>query len=188
VVPDGSGARRRFVERKESQAPGPVRERCRDGARRSDGVARSACLLEHAGVALNGRAVLPVRIVRAGVRLPISLVAECVACPRGSGASLQAGDDPRGVAWCPGAPAFWSASCSEASQRRTIGAVARRRIERLRPRRWRAGGLPRGWKSCTGAVYRGGCPVSALCGACGSDGRASQAQCRTRHAPVGAKS
>ena len=29
----------------------------------------------------------------------------------------------------------------------------------LRPRRWSAGGLPRGVESCTGTVYRGGCPV-----------------------------
>jgi hypothetical protein len=35
----------------------------------------------------------------------------------------------------------------------------------LRPRRWDAGGLLRGLSSLTGTVYRGGCPVSALCGA-----------------------
>ena len=31
--------------------------------------------------------------------------------------------------------------------------------EGLRPRRWHAGGLSRRGSSCTGAVYRGGCPV-----------------------------
>ena len=37
-----------------------------------------------------------------------------------------------------------------ASQRRTIGAVARTMIEGLRPRRWHAGGLPRSRERCTG--------------------------------------
>ena len=46
-----------------------------------------------------------------------------------------------------------------AGQRRTIGVVARRMIDGLRPRRWCAGGLPRGLERCTETVYRGDCPV-----------------------------
>ena len=46
-----------------------------------------------------------------------------------------------------------------AVQRRPIGVVARRMIEELRPRRWRAGGLLPNRNSRTGTFYREGCPV-----------------------------
>ena len=70
------------------------------------------------------------------------------------------------VAWRPGASAFWSAAARAAG-----GPASHKRRGRgkgggrgLRPRRWCAGGLPRGVSSCTGAFRRGGCPASALCG------------------------
>ncbi len=40
----------------------------------------------------------------------------------------------------------------EAPERRTIGAVVQWKIEGLRPRRWRAGGLPRGLERRTGML------------------------------------
>jgi hypothetical protein len=52
-----------------------------------------------------------------------------------------------------------------ATQRHTIGVVARRMIEGLKPRRWRAGGLPPSGSRCTGSLCRGGCPAAPLCGA-----------------------
>ena len=88
---------------------------------------------------------------------------------RGAGLLVRRG-------WCRGRP-------SVAPSARSRGGDGRG----LRPRRWCAGGLPRGVDGCTGRVYRGGCPASALCGARRGPGRASQAQCRARHAPVRAR-
>ena len=51
-----------------------------------------------------------------------------------------------------------------AFQRRTIGMVARRKIEGLRPRRWPAGGLLPNRSSRTGTLCREGCPAAPLCG------------------------
>ena len=51
-----------------------------------------------------------------------------------------------------------------AAQRRTIGVVARGRIEGLRPRRWNAGGLLPYRYRCTGSFRREGCPAAPLCG------------------------
>jgi hypothetical protein len=55
-------------------------------------------------------------------------------------------------------------------------------VERLQPRRWRAGGLPRCGERCTGTVYRGGCPPRSF-----SDGgwnvSAQAKKLQGRHAP-----
>ena len=91
-------------------------------------------------------------------RLPISLVAGGVACPRDSGKSSQAGDDPRGVA--SRGTGLLIRRDAFASRRPSVAPSARSREgdgRGLRPRRWRAGGLPRGVERCTGAVVRGGC-------------------------------
>ena len=93
------------------------------------------------------------------------------------------------AAWCPGTPAFWSAAARAAGgpashHRRGRAGVdwgaATAPLARRRPASWRGkphrDGVPRGLPGWT------------LCGAWNAAGRASQAQCRTRHAPKSARS
>ena len=129
---------------------------------------------------------VPSRHCGGGSRLPISLVAGGVSCPGDSGTFTLAGDDPRGVAswgagllvrrgWCRGRPSVAPSARSREGDGRG-----------LRPRRWRAGGLPRGVERCTGAVVRGGCPPRH-CSGRGSYGKGPRDRCQGRHAPVDAR-
>ena len=93
-------------------------------------------------------------------RLPISLVAGGVACPRSSGACWEAGSGPRSVA--SGSAGLLIRRDAFASRRPSVAPSARSRGgdgRGLRPSQWPAGGLPRDRESRTGTLYRGGCPV-----------------------------
>ena len=92
-------------------------------------------------------------------RLPISLDADAIACPRGSGAFREAGSGPRCMVSRSAGLLVRRGSCrgrpSVAPSARSRGGLLRE----LRPRRWHAGGLPRGVERCTEAFRREGCPV-----------------------------
>jgi len=120
-------------------------------------------------------------------RLPISPAAGGVACPRASGALGKAGTVR--VRWRPGAPAFWFAAAGSAGvpasphRRGRAGddwRAATAPMGRRRPASWieqpHRSGVPRGEPGI--GIVRG---VKAT-------GRASQAQCRARHAPKSARS
>ena len=120
-------------------------------------------------------------------RLPISLAAGGVACPRGGGAFREVGSSPRGMA---SRSAGLLVRRGGFRGRPSVAPSARSREgdgRGLRPRRWGAGGLPRCGSRCTGAVCREGCPPRH-CSGSGWYGEGSQEQCQGRHAPKGARS
>jgi hypothetical protein len=147
----------------------------------------SACLFEHAGVASTGRAVPERRPSdpHCGGGRP--------ACPSVSQREVSRVRETVGragrweavrVRWRPGAPAFWP--CGPASPHR------RGRARVIGEDCDRADGTPAAClvagaaspERCTAGVAR----HRQLCGAWRAAGRASQAQCRARHAPKSARS
>jgi len=84
----------------------------------------------------------------------------------------------------PGFPEHRPSGSPPATQRRTIGAVARGMIEGLRPRRWHAGGLLRGRNSCTGRRLPGGAPLDVFRDAIGCVSARPRKTSRTAR-PVG---
>ena len=94
-------------------------------------------------------------------------------CPRGV-ASRGAGLLVR-RGWCRGRP-----SVAPSARSREGG------LEGLRPRRWRAGGLPRVWRGAPGRCAAGVAPLDIVRGVVRT-GKGSQEQCQGRHAPVSAR-